>query len=204
MIDHLCGNLVRKDNESVVVRAGGVGFRVETPQGAFARYSVGDPVTILTNLVFRQEGGFALYGFEAATDRQFFSMLVGISGIGPKSALGILSHSSPAQLADAIVREDISTLTKVKGIGKKSAQRIILELAEKIKALRPEPSTGAQLELSPGAAALEEAFEVLVSLGCTEEEAERALESAKERVDLEDESAAERLVMEALQALGSG
>lgn len=203
MIDHLCGDLIRKDSESVVIRVGGIGFRTEVPLGAFAGSAVGEPVTVLTSLVFRQEGGFSLYGFESATERQFFSMLVGISGIGPKSALGILSHASPAQLADAIVREDISTLTKVKGIGKKSAQRIILELAEKIKALRPESISDSQLELSASSAALEEALEVLLSLGCTAEEAEAALEAVKDRIDCEEESAPERLVMEALQALGS-
>lgn len=204
MIDHLCGDLIRKDSESVVVRVAGVGFRAEVPQGAFAGNVVGESVTVLTSLVFRQEGGFSLYGFQSATDRQFFSMLVGISGIGPKSALGILSHASPAQLADAIVRADISTLTKVKGIGKKSAQRIILELAEKIKALRPESALGPQLELSASSSALDEALEVLLSLGCTEEEAKAALEAVKDGLNLEEESAPEQLVMEALKALGSG
>ena len=202
MIEHLCGDLVRKDADSVVVRVNGIGFRAEVPQGAFAGRQIGEAVTVLTSLVFRQEG-FSLFGFESATERQFFTLLVGISGIGPKSALGILSHASPAQLADAIVRADISMLTKVKGIGKKGAQRIILELAEKIKALRPETTQAAQLELPASSAALEEALEVLLSLGCTEEEANGALEIAKERVELEDDSASERLVMEALQAMGS-
>jgi Holliday junction DNA helicase RuvA len=202
MIEHLCGDLVKKEPESVVVRVAGIGFRAEIPTGSFASAQVGESVTVLTALVFRQDG-FSLFGFQSATERQFFHLLTGITGIGPKSALGILSHSSPGQLADAILREDISTLTKVKGIGKKGARRIILELNEKIKALKPGSSGDDQLELSPMSAALEEAREVLLSLGCTEEEAAAAVEAAQEKVDLKAEGASERLVMEALQALGA-
>ena len=106
-------------------------------------------------------------------------------------------------MADAILREDISTLTKVKGIGKKGARRIILELNEKIKALKPESLPSSQLELPAGHAAVEEAREVLLSLGCTEEEADQAVEIAQSKVDLDEDGASERLVMEALQALGS-
>ena len=201
MIEHLCGDLIRVEADAVVVRVNGIGFRAEIPTGSFAGASVGDSVTVLTSLVFRQDA-VALYGFKSATERQFFTLLTSISGIGPKSALGILSHATPGQLADAIVREDISTLTKVKGIGKKGAKRIILELAEKIKALRQESVTTAQLELPAAHAAVEEAREVLLRLGCTEEEAQAAVEEAQTRVDLNDENAADQLVMEALQALG--
>jgi holliday junction DNA helicase RuvA len=200
MIEHLCGDLVRREPESIVVRVGGIGFQVEIPTGSFAGHPVGEPVTVLTSLIFRQDA-VSLYGFQTATERQFFSLLTGITGIGPKSALGILSHASPGQLADAILREDISTLTKVKGIGKKGARRIILELNEKIKGLKPDSGSTAQLELSVGSAAIEEARDVLLSLGCTDEEAAHAIEMAQKKVDLHDETASERLVMEALQAL---
>ena len=200
MIEHLCGDLIRKESGSVVVRVQGIGFQADVPTGAFATAQVGDSVTVLTALVFRQDS-LSLFGFETATQRQFFNLLTSISGIGPKSALGILSHASPGQLADAILREDISTLTKVKGIGKKGARRIILELNEKIKALKPDGASDRQLELPASHAAVEEARDVLLSLGCTEEEAEAAVTAAQQNVDLDADGASERLVMEALQAL---
>lgn len=200
MIEHLCGELTRKSPDSVVLRVGGIGFQAEVPTGSFASAKVGEELTVLTSLVFRQDA-VSLFGFQSATERQFFTLLTGITGIGPKSALGILSHASPGQLAEAILRDDISGLTKVKGIGKKGAMRIILELKEKIKALRPDYNSSTQLELPAGSAALEEAKEVLLSLGCTEDEAQAAIEAAQEKVDLNDEDAPERLVMEALQAL---
>ena len=204
MIDHLRGDLIRKDGESIVVRAGGVGFRVEVPAGAFLGIPLGEPIEVPTQLHFRQDG-FALFGFSNATEREFFSLLTGITGIGPKSALGILSHSTPAQLADYIIREDISALVKVKGIGKKGAQRIIVELAEKIRALKPAAGSsdisGSDLGLF-GAAARAEALEVLLSLGCSRDEAEGALEAVAEKVVLDEDDAADLLVMHALKVLG--
>lgn len=201
MIEHLCGVLIRREENFIVLRVGGIGFQLEVPTGSFLTVQIGDDVTVLTTLVFKQDA-VSLYGFQSGTERQFFNLLTGITGIGPKSALGILSHAKPAALADAIVREDISTLTKVKGIGKKGARRIILELGEKIKALKPEAGKQGQMELSATTAAVEEARDVLLSLGCTQEEAESAIESVQNDLDLEADDASERLVMEALQALG--
>lgn len=200
MIDHIQGELVRREGGAIFVRAGGVGFRLETPAGAYLEVPLGQALEVPTTLLFRQEG-FSLYGFSNATEREFFSLLTSITGIGPKSALGILSHTTPAQLADAIIREDISALVKVKGIGKKGAQRIIVELAEKIRALRPTEASPGQTGLF-GSAAQAEALEVLLSLGCGREEAEAALESVMDRVVAEDEEASDLLVMHALKALG--
>lgn len=203
MIDHLRGDLIRKDEESIVVRTGGLGFRVEVPTGAFAQVPLGEPIEVPTVLQFRQDG-LALFGFSNATEREFFGLLTGITGIGPKSALGILSHSTPAELADYIIGEDISALVKVKGIGKKGARRIIVELAEKIRALKPASgAAGAEGDLGLfDAAAQAEALEVLLSLGCSREEAEGALEMVADRVALDDDDAADLLVMHALKALG--
>jgi Holliday junction DNA helicase RuvA len=202
MIDHLRGDLVRKDGGAIVVRTGGIGFRLEVPGGAYAEVPLGDPVEVPTTLVFRQDG-FALFGFSNATEREFFGLLTTITGIGPKSALGILSHSTPSQLADAIIREDISALVQVKGIGKKGAKRIIVELAEKIRALKPASGGDASSDLGLfGSAVRAEALEVLLSLGCSREEAEDALEAVADRVVLEEDDAADLLVMHALKALG--
>lgn len=204
MIDHLTGTLVRKEPNSIVIDVSGVGFKIQVPEFSYQGAKLGEPCTIPTLLLFRQEG-FALYGFSNPTEREFFGMLTSISGIGPKSALGILASASPAQLAEAILQEDISTLVKVKGIGKKGAKRIIVELHEKIRALKPGAvgtSAGADEDLFTSQA-LAEAREVLLSLGCSDSEAEEALEAAKHVLDEETEDAADRLVMEALKMMGS-
>ncbi len=206
MIDHIRGDLIRKDGEAIVVRTGGVGFRLEVPAGAYLGVALGEPVEVPTSLIVRQDG-MSLYGFNNATEREFFGLLTGISGIGPKSALGILGHAAPALLADYILREDISALVKVKGIGKKGAQRIIIELKEKLKALKTtvagsgDASAGSDLGLF-GSAAQAEALEVLVSLGCSREEAEAALSAVADRVVMDEDDAADLLVMHALKALG--
>lgn len=204
MIDHVRGDLIRKDGEAIVVRTGGVGFRLEVPAGAYLGVPLGELVEVPTSLVVRQDG-MSLYGFTNATEREFFGLLTGISGIGPKSALGILGHAAPAQLADFILREDISSLVKVKGIGKKGAQRIIIELKEKLKALKPAGASGGEAGSDLGlfgSAAQAEALEVLVSLGCSRTEAEDALSAIADRVVLDEEDAADLLVMHALKALG--
>lgn len=205
MIDHLSGDLIRKEAEAIVVRVAGIGFRLEVPAGSYAEIALGDSIEVPTLLLFRQDG-FALFGFSTATEREFFGLLTSISGIGPKSALGILANSTPAELADAIMREDISALIKVKGIGKKGAQRILVELPEKIRALRPGTAAGTRPSAGQaglfGESAKNEALEVLLSLGCSRQEAEDAVDAVADQVDLEDEEAADILVMQALKALG--
>ncbi len=204
MIDHVRGDLVRREEEAIVVRSQGVGFRLEVPTGAYAAVPVGEQVEVPTTLVLRQDG-VTLYGFSNPTEREFFSLLTSITGIGPKSALGILGNSSPAELADAIMNEDVSALVGVKGIGKKSAQRILIELPEKIRALRPgaavKPGKKSAQSGLFGEAAKSEALEVLISLGCTKAEAEEALDAVADRLQ-PGEDDADLLVMHALKALG--
>lgn len=204
MIDHIQGELVRREDEAIVVRCNGIGFRLETPAGAYAEVPEGEQVEVPTTLALRQDG-VSLYGFQSATEREFFSLLTSITGIGPKSALGILGNSSPSELAEAIMNEDVSALVGVKGIGKKSAQRILLELPEKIKALRPASTTSSGKRSSQaglfGELAKNEALEVLLSLGCTRSEAETALDTVCQTLE-PGEDDADLLVMRALKALG--
>lgn len=204
MIDHVRGDLVRREQEAIVVRCNGIGFRLEIPTGAYAEVPEGEQVEVPTTLILRQDG-VSLYGFSTATEREFFALLTSITGIGPKSALGILGNSSPSELAEAIMNEDVSALVGVKGIGKKSAQRILVELPEKIRALRPgaaiKPGKKSNQAGLFGEAAKNEALEVLLSLGCTRSEAEAALDAVADRLQPGEEDA-DLLVMHALKALG--
>ncbi len=204
MIDHVSGLLMKRDEDYLVVRCGGLGLRLEVPTGAYRDRELGSEVQIPTVFVMR-ESGVALYGFSSAMEREFFHLLNSISGIGPKTALGILAHAPPSELAQAIVEENLKSLTKVKGIGKKVAQRIVVELSEKIRKLHPKVAKGSgqlQLRGPEDAPAVVEAQEVLLSLGCREEEAQQAIESVLDQVDLDQPEAAEHLVMRALKALG--
>lgn len=203
MIDHLCGELIGREQNGLVVRAGGIGFYIEVPLGTYADLAPGDRIEVPTALVFREQGA-SLYGFSTPTERKFFLLLTTISGIGPKSALSILGQASPAQLADAIIREDISALVKVKGIGKKGARRIIVELGEKIRSLKSsscsEVEAGDSLDLE---APVQEAQDVLISLGCSKEEADYALRQAMPKFNSTGSKETEILVMHALKELGA-
>lgn len=200
VIDHLQGELITKEPSSLVIRVAGIGFRIEVPEGSYSSHRLGTSIEIPTTLIFRDQVP-SLYGFTHSTEREFFHLLTGITGIGPKSALSILGQTSPSVLADAILREDISALVKVKGIGKKGAKRIIVELGEKIRALKPCGDYGA-LKISDGPEEVE-AIDILVSLGCRRDEAEKALKLARDSHELGANESADVLVMYALKELGS-
>ncbi len=130
MIAQITGTVVDKDEKGVVIDNNGIGYLVfMTP---IDMPMIGDNVTILTVFVVREDAQ-ELYGFTNKTSRDLFKLLITISGIGPRSALGILSLASPNDLLTYINRGDANYLTKVSGIGKKTAEKIILELRDKIK-----------------------------------------------------------------------
>ena len=183
MIEHVRGILQYKSPAFIVVETGGIGYRVNLP---FSNYQLlpakGDEIKINTYLHFREDGP-SLYGFLNREERDFFLMLISISKIGPKSALRMLSSISPSEFKRAIKRADISGLTDVPGVGKKTAQRLILELKEKIAAVEEEEMMGlGDEELA------KDAISALLSLGYTRNEARKAVKEAidisKEEIDL--------------------
>jgi Holliday junction DNA helicase RuvA len=171
MIARLRGRPVGSDGESLVVDVGGVGYRVLATQSAIRAAEGRDEVTIETHLHVREDT-LQLYGFAAAEERQLFEQLLGVTGVGPKMALAIVSAYAPAELRRAIVTEDAALFQTVPGIGRKLAQRVVLELKEKVAPLAA---------IGPPAAGAGDghlvAREALVELGYTIAEAERRLSS---------------------------
>lgn len=167
MISHLSGNLFAKEPGTVIIDVGGVGYRVHVSNATFAALPVeeGTLVSLYTHLAVREDA-MDLYGFSDRDEMTLFEMLLSVSGIGPKSALAILSLATAATLRTAIATNDVSYLTKVSGIGKKTAEKIILELKDKL---------GSYAGIGPELKEDADVVEVLVSLGYGRDEARGAV-----------------------------
>lgn len=177
MISTVAGMLAVRNETSIVVETGGFGLEIHVPAPALAVLgNVGEKVRLSTYLHVREDA-LTLYGFATEYDRSIFTALLGISGVGPKAALTMMSTGSAAVLAGMIRDENVRALVKIPGIGKKTAERIVLELKDRI-----EVEGGAAGQAGPAARSetFEEAVAALMSLGLTRSNAERALE----RLDL--------------------
>lgn len=176
MIAHLKGKVIELKETSVVVSAGGVGYRVFISQQTSKNIGKmkGGPVSLFTYLFIR-EHSMDLYGFVKQEEIDFFEMLITVSGVGPKSALGILGIADVVTIKRAIASADTAYLTKVSGIGKKSAQKIIIELEEKIAALG-----GSMLGAQSSDVDL---IEALTSLGYTSREARDAIKLIPQKLE---------------------
>jgi holliday junction DNA helicase RuvA len=132
MIGKLTGTLAAKNPPEVLVDCGGVGYEVLVPMSTFYNLpALGDKVALLTHLIVREDAHL-LYGFATQDERAGFKQLVKISGVGPRTALSILSGMSVADIAQAVAKQDAGRLTKIPGIGKKTAERLLLELKGKL------------------------------------------------------------------------
>jgi len=204
MIAFLAGRIAAKTPESAIIDVAGVGYLLGVSVRTAAQLgSVGDEVMLYTHLHLR-ENEIALYGFIEAAERSAFLALIGISGIGPKVALAVLSTLSPALLATAVTTEDVTTLSSVPGIGKKTAQRMILELKGKWGAgldtdgaLAGGAASGGGV-VSAGASAVAEAQAALFSMGFAPAEVAEAFAGA------EADSDTAALLKYALHRLGGG
>jgi len=180
MIGRLTGLLVDKSPPQVVLDVHGVGYEVDVPMSTFYNLpDTGHAVTLLTHFVVREDAQL-LFGFLTAAERATFRELVKISGVGPRTALAILSGLSVTELAQAVTRQDGGRLVKVPGIGKKTAERLLLELKGKL---------GAELGASAGAAmsdAQGDIAQALQALGYNEREAQAALKALPADVGVSD------------------
>jgi len=181
MIGRLQGTLADKNPPQVLVDCQGVGYEVDVPMSTFYNLpSVGEKVSLLTHFVVREDAQ-VLFGFGTAPEREAFRQLIRISGVGPRTALAVLSGMSVAEIAQAVTAQDASRLVKVPGIGKKTAERLLLELKGKIGADLGAPAGG-------GAGSDEQAdiLQALVALGYSDKEAQAALKALPKDVGVSE------------------
>ncbi|KKU50293.1 MAG: Holliday junction DNA helicase RuvA [Candidatus Zambryskibacteria bacterium RIFCSPHIGHO2_12_FULL_48_10] len=183
MISSLSGTVRYKDLHSVVIDIGGVGYKVAVTTDVALEAQPSSPIFLWTHLAVR-ENALDLYGFPDKETLEVFELLITIPGIGPKTALGIMNVASPSMLRQAVASGDTTYLTRVSGIGKKNAEKIVLELRDKLKITETDASTGSAQVRAEG-----DALEALVSLGYSERDAREALK----RVPKEIQGAAERV-----------
>ena len=197
MISRLSGTLVEKDPPYLVVDVGGVGYEVEAPTGVFAELpELGQSVMLLTHLQISQDHQ-TLYGFSTLAQRTLFRQLLKVSGIGAKLALTILSGASGEELARYVADGDVASLTRLPGIGKKTAERIIVELRDKLEGL-PVVLPGATTEGGAGGGVAAEASSALRALGYKPAEVSRMVREAAE-----PGMSAEEIIRRALQSMAS-
>ncbi len=192
MIANLTGLVAERSASSCVLQVGGVGFRVWMSTRALAALPVeGDEVTVYTHLHVREDE-LSLFGFESAAEQELFEKLIGVSGIGPKVALSALSTFAPDRLVEAILAEDAAMIATVPGVGKKTAQRVIIELKDKLGDARMPLRT-----MRPSGATAE-ASEALLAMGFSQAEVSLSL------ADYSGPEDAQALLRHGLKRLGGG
>ena len=183
MIARLAGNLQEKSLERIVVDVQGVGYEVRVPLSTYAALPAqGEDVRIWIHTHVREDS-LALYGFSTPLERSLFERMISVSGVGPKMALALLSGLSPDELVEAIRSGSIAPLCRVPGVGRKTAERLVVDLKDKLAALSaaslsPAEGRGDSAVEKPGDVH-SDVFSALVNLGYTAREAERALAQAR-------------------------
>jgi len=169
MIGRIAGMLAEKRPPQIVVMCAGVGYELDVPMSTFYQLPrTGEAVELLTHQVVREDAHL-LFGFLTESERSAFRQLLKISGVGPKVALGVLSGLSVEDLSAAVAGEDVGRLTKVPGVGRKTAERLVLEMSDKPPAAMGKAST------SPAASASADVANALLALGYNEREAQSAV-----------------------------
>lgn len=181
MIGRLTGILLEKQPPQVLLDVGGVGYEVDVPMSSFYNLpALGERVTLVTHFVVREDAQ-QLYGFLSQKERVAFRELIRISGVGPKLALSVLSGMSADELAQCIVMQDAAQLTRVPGIGKKTAERLLLELKGRLADALPQVGG-----FSVSAGVAHDALGALLALGYSDKEALQALKQLPEGLSLEE------------------
>jgi holliday junction DNA helicase RuvA len=193
MIGFLKGTLVARHPPQLVVEVGGVGYEVEAPMSTFYELpDTGQPVHLLTHLLVREDA-HVLFGFASEAERQLFRSLIKVSGVGARIALAILSGISVESFARCVQSEDVAALTRIPGIGRKTAERLIVEMRDRL-----EQAGSALAQSMPTAESIspaDEAFGALVALGYRGTEAQRLLQLVEGKAH-----STEDLIRAALQA----
>ena len=195
MIGRLRGTLMAKEPPVLLVDVGGVGYELEAPMTTFYDLPpVGETVSLHTHMVVREDAHL-LYGFARESQRRQFRALLKISGIGPRVALALLSGLSEDELARCVTEEDVARLTRVPGIGRKTAERLIVELRDKLSA-EPVTSLAAAASSPRERDSVEEAVSALIALGYKPPEASRAVRTVSSQG-----MSTEEIIRQALQGM---
>lgn len=199
MIARLSGTVAEWDEARLVIDVNGVGYEVFAPLSTTSRVKMDTAVTLHIHTVVREDA-FNLYGFVTRAERGMFLLLIGVSGIGPKVALALLSGLSLADLAGAVAREDVTMLSRVNGVGKKTASRLALELKDKVGAVgAPLGTMAAGASVPTGG--MGDAVSALVNLGYPKTTAEAAVRGARAE---SPDAPVEALIRKGLAALAKG
>ena len=188
MIGRLRGTLAEKQPPHLILDVNGLGYELEVPMTTLYRLpSVGEPLTLHTHLVVREDAQL-LYGFASKRERDFFRELIRLNGVGPKLALALMSSLEVDELVRCVQSQDTSALTKVPGVGKKTAERLLVELKDRFKAWETVPAMFALVPNQPGGpdvaavvSAETDAVSALISLGYKPQEASKAISAIKEK-----------------------
>src|SRR3984893_3954015 len=179
-IGFLKGRLAGKQQPMLMVDVNGVGYELEAPMSTFYGLpATGEPVALFTHLVVREDAHI-LYAFGSDGERRLFRGLLKVSGVGPKIALGILSGASVEDFLRTIEAEDVAMLTRIPGIGRKTAERVIIEMRDSVKKLSMPAAGGSPAGMNTGMTAQSEAFSALIALGYKPPEVVRLLKSVDE------------------------
>ena len=199
MIAHIQGRLHFKSPENLIIDVDGIGYQVHVPLTTFYELpDIGNTVALHIHTHVREDA-LQLYGFQAQEEKALFIRLMGVAGIGPRLAVNILSGISPAELAQCLGQGDLARLISIPGVGRKTAERIMVEMRDKLAALAADRDIAVSVKSAADEAVINDAVSALVNLGYKKGVAQRAIDGARQR--LEGEINLESLLKESLRAL---
>jgi len=176
MISFIKGIVESLESSQIVIETGGIGYAALVPLGVLTRVKVGADIKLYTYLQAKEDG-ITLFGFLTQSERSVFLQLIGVTGVGPKASLGLLSALTPEQIILAVVTDDVQALSRAQGIGKKTAGRIVLELKDKMRTTAEADEVGVsnQVAFQTVSGPKQDAIDALTSLGYTRGEAVRSV-----------------------------
>lgn len=204
MIAYLSGKLLEKDANVVIIDVNGVGYEVSIPLSTFYELGeMGEVVSLRVQTIVREDA-FQLFGFKTVREKELFLLLISVSGIGPKSAITALSGMSADEIISAIRTNNLARLNAIPGVGKKTAERIVIELRDKItklSAIAGEEMKSEGIPMSSGDVVMDDAISALTNLGYQRAAAEKALNQAMQEGT---EMSVQKLLRRSLQLLAKG
>ncbi len=195
MFDFIYGNIVHKIPTAATVETNGIGYKIHIPLSTFEKISNKEKAKLYTKLTIKDDE-LKIYGFVSLEERDLFNLLLSVNGVGSNMALTILSSSTISEFEKYVVSNDPKSLQRIKGIGKKTAERIILELKETITYILPDAKSSTETEKM---GIISDAIMAMISLGYAKPEAEKAVKKASDNIDVTE--GVEALIKDALSCV---